>query len=158
MLRLRLGAVEQDLVDKEQQLQDAVSRQQELMERVNLLRNKEMHVQEENECLVKAKVTASHMWHLDMSRAKFGELTLRSIHDRLERVYLLFALCVYLLAFWAPILHRFYGSAASLLQFHRVMYVKYVESVSITLKLELPFSQVLLTFSTRSFTTDKQLL
>jgi septation ring formation regulator EzrA len=61
MLRLRLSTLEQELVEKEQQLQDAVSRQQELMERVNLLRNKEMHVQEENECLLKAKVTANHI-------------------------------------------------------------------------------------------------
>ena len=60
-LRLQLSALEQDLVDKERQLQDAVSRQQELMERVNLLRNKEMHVKEENERLLKAKVTANHI-------------------------------------------------------------------------------------------------
>jgi hypothetical protein len=56
---LRLSTLEQDLVDKERQLQDAVSRQQELMERVNLLRNKEMHIKEENERLLKAKVTAN---------------------------------------------------------------------------------------------------
>jgi hypothetical protein len=31
------------------------------MERVNLLRNKEMHVKEENERLLKAKVTANHI-------------------------------------------------------------------------------------------------
>jgi hypothetical protein len=49
------------LVDKERQLQDAVSRQQELMERINLLRKKEMHVKEENERLLKAKVTANHI-------------------------------------------------------------------------------------------------
>jgi len=60
-LRLKLSAVEQDLVDKERQLQDAVSRQQELTERVNLLRNKEAHVKEENERLLKAKVTANHI-------------------------------------------------------------------------------------------------
>jgi len=54
-LRLKLSTVEQDLVDKERQLQDAVSRQQELMERVNLLRNKELHAKEENERLLKAK-------------------------------------------------------------------------------------------------------
>jgi septation ring formation regulator EzrA len=59
-LRLRLSTLEQDLADKERQLQDAVSRQQELMERVNLLRSKEMNVKEENERLVKAKVTANH--------------------------------------------------------------------------------------------------
>jgi hypothetical protein len=59
-MRLRLSTLEQDLVEKERQLQDAVSRQQELMERVNLLKNKEMHVQEENECLLKAKVTTNH--------------------------------------------------------------------------------------------------
>lgn len=60
-LRLRLSTLEQDLVDKERQLQDAVSRQRELMERVNLLRNKEMDVKEENERLLKAKVTANHI-------------------------------------------------------------------------------------------------
>lgn len=60
-LRLLLSTLEQDLLDKERQLQDAVSRQQELMERVNLLRNKEMHVKEENERLLKAKVTANHI-------------------------------------------------------------------------------------------------
>jgi len=60
-LRLKLSTVEQDLVDKERQLQDAVSRQQELMERVNLLRNKELHAKEENERLLKAKVIANHI-------------------------------------------------------------------------------------------------
>jgi chromosome segregation ATPase len=60
-LQLKLSTVEQDLVDKERQLQDAVSRQQELMERVNLLRTKETHVKEENERLLKAKVTADHI-------------------------------------------------------------------------------------------------
>jgi septation ring formation regulator EzrA len=58
---LRLSTLEQDLADKERQLQDAVSRQQELMERVNMLRSKEMHIKEENERLLKAKVTASHI-------------------------------------------------------------------------------------------------
>jgi septation ring formation regulator EzrA len=56
---LRLSSLEQDLIDKERQLQDAVSRQQELMERVNMLRNKEMDVKEENERLLKAKVSAN---------------------------------------------------------------------------------------------------
>jgi septation ring formation regulator EzrA len=60
-LRLRLSTLEQDLVDKERQLQDAVSRQQELTERINLLRNKEMNVKEENERLLKAKVIANHI-------------------------------------------------------------------------------------------------
>ena len=45
----------------EQQLQDAVKRQQKLMERDNMLRKKEMHVKEENEHLLKAKVTANHI-------------------------------------------------------------------------------------------------
>lgn len=56
---MRLSSLEQDLIDKERQLQDAVSRQQELMERVNMLRNKEMDVKEENERLLKAKVSAN---------------------------------------------------------------------------------------------------
>ncbi|GFG37168.1 hypothetical protein Cfor_00417 [Coptotermes formosanus] len=54
-LRLRLSTMEQDLADKERQLQDALSRQQELMERVHMLRNKEMNVKEENDRLLKAK-------------------------------------------------------------------------------------------------------
>ena len=58
---MRLSTLEQDLADKERQLQDAVSRQQELMERVNMLRSKEMHIKEENEHLLKAKVTANHI-------------------------------------------------------------------------------------------------
>lgn len=58
---MRLSTLEQDLADKERQLQDAVSRQQELMERVNMLRSKEMHIKEENERLLKAKVTANHI-------------------------------------------------------------------------------------------------
>ena len=56
---MRLSSLEQDLIDKERQLQDAVSRQQDLMERVNMLRSKEMDVKEENERLLKAKVTAN---------------------------------------------------------------------------------------------------
>lgn len=59
--RLCLSALEQDLVDMEQQLQDAVKRQKKLMERVNMLRKKETHVKEENEHLFKAKVTANHI-------------------------------------------------------------------------------------------------
>jgi predicted nuclease with TOPRIM domain len=53
--------LEQDLVDTEEQLQDAVKRQQELMERVNMFRKKETHVKEENERLLKAKATANHI-------------------------------------------------------------------------------------------------
>jgi hypothetical protein len=60
-LRLRLSTMEQDLADKERQLQDALSRQQELMERVHMLRNKEMNVKEENDRLLKAKVVANHI-------------------------------------------------------------------------------------------------
>jgi hypothetical protein len=60
-LRLRWRSLEQDLVEKEQQLQDALSRQQELTERVHMLRSKEMHVKEENERLLRAKVTTGHI-------------------------------------------------------------------------------------------------
>ena len=60
-LCLSLSVLEQDLVDMEQQLQDAVKRQQKLMGRVNMLRKKETHVKEENERLLKAKVTANHI-------------------------------------------------------------------------------------------------
>jgi hypothetical protein len=45
------------------------------------------------------------------------------------------AFLVHPYAFWAPNLHRLYGSAVSLLQFHRVTYVKFVENTMITLKL-----------------------
>ena len=53
--------MEQNLVDMEQQLQDAVKRQQKFMETVNMLRKKETHVKLENERLLKAKVTANHI-------------------------------------------------------------------------------------------------
>jgi hypothetical protein len=53
--------LEQDLVQKEQQLQDALNRQQELAERVRILRSKEMHIKEENERLVRSKVTFCHI-------------------------------------------------------------------------------------------------
>jgi hypothetical protein len=56
-LRLRCITLEQDLAEKEQQLQDALTRQQQLAERVCMLRSKEMHIKEENERLVRSKVT-----------------------------------------------------------------------------------------------------
>jgi septation ring formation regulator EzrA len=59
-LRLRWSTLEQDLIEKEQQLQDALNRQQELTERVHMLRSREMHVKEENERLLRAKVTTGH--------------------------------------------------------------------------------------------------
>jgi hypothetical protein len=58
--------------------------------------------------------------------------------ERTLRLMSCSAFCVYPLACWAPILRRLYGSAASLPQLHRVMYVNYAENTSITLKLELP--------------------
>ena len=42
---------------------------------------------------------------------------------------------VHPLAFWAPVMHRLQGSAGSLPQLHRVMYVKFVENMLVTLKL-----------------------
>lgn len=54
-LRLRCITLEQDLAEKEQQLQDALTRQLELAERVRMLRSKEIHIKEENECLVRSK-------------------------------------------------------------------------------------------------------
>jgi septation ring formation regulator EzrA len=59
-LRLRWSTLEQDLIEKEQQLQDALNRQQELTERVHMLRSREMHVKEENERFLRAKVTTGH--------------------------------------------------------------------------------------------------
>lgn len=53
--------LEQDLAEKEQQLQDALSRQQQLAERVSMLRSKEMHIKEENEHLIRSKVTIGHI-------------------------------------------------------------------------------------------------
>jgi hypothetical protein len=46
------------------------------------------------------------------------------------------ALFVHLLPFCAPILHIRYGGAVSLPQFHRKMYVKFVEITQITLILQ----------------------
>jgi len=60
------------------------------------------------------------------------------------------AICVYLLAFWASILHRVYGSAASLTQFHSHICEicgKHTDNSEIG---NCQFSRVLLlTFSTR---------
>jgi hypothetical protein len=56
-LRLRCITLEQDLAEKEQQLQDALVRQQELAERVHMLRSREKHIKDENERLVRSKVT-----------------------------------------------------------------------------------------------------
>lgn len=60
-LQLRWRALEQDLAEKEQQLQDVLNRQQGLTERVHVLRSKEMCIKEENERLLRAKVTSSHI-------------------------------------------------------------------------------------------------
>lgn len=60
-LQLRWSALEQDLAEKEQQLQDVLNRQQGLTERVHVLRSKEMCIKEENERLLRAKVTSSHI-------------------------------------------------------------------------------------------------
>ncbi|KDR22840.1 EF-hand calcium-binding domain-containing protein 4A-like [Zootermopsis nevadensis] len=54
-LQLRWSALEQDLAEKEQQLQDVLNRQQGLTERVHVLRSKEMCIKEENERLLRAK-------------------------------------------------------------------------------------------------------
>jgi hypothetical protein len=43
---------------------------------------------------------------------------------------------VHALAFWAPILHILHCSAGCLQQFHRVMYVQFVENMLITLECE----------------------
>jgi hypothetical protein len=56
-LRLRCITLEHDLAEKEQQLQDALTRQQQLAESVCILRSKEVRIKEENECLVRSKVT-----------------------------------------------------------------------------------------------------
>jgi uncharacterized membrane-anchored protein YhcB (DUF1043 family) len=60
-LRLRWSSLEQDLDEKEQQLQDALNRQQELTDRIHILKSKEMHIKEENERLLRAKVTTVHI-------------------------------------------------------------------------------------------------
>jgi len=58
---------------------------------------------------------------------------------------------VLVLAFWAPILHRRHGSAGPLQQFHRVLYVQFVENTFNSEIVNRKFSQILLvTFSTRS--------
>ncbi|XP_069682768.1 EF-hand calcium-binding domain-containing protein 4A-like isoform X2 [Periplaneta americana] len=54
-LRLRRNSLEQELIDKEHQLQDSLTRQQELADRVQTLRSREANIREENERLLRAK-------------------------------------------------------------------------------------------------------
>ena len=66
---------------------------------------------------------------------EISPLRCSTYHWRNVRLMSCTAFLVHPHAFWAPNLHRLYGSAAYLPQFHRVMYVKFVENTVITLKL-----------------------
>jgi hypothetical protein len=93
-LRLRWSTLEQDLVEKEQQLQDALNRQQELTERVHMLKSKEMHVKEENERLLRAKVTKllntlmAHLQH-SYSQSRTSHIFVMEEHSALISAHMM---------------------------------------------------------------------
>ena len=68
------------------------------------------------------------VWSINFSLSSFYRW--RNVKADVTRCFF-----VHVLAFWAPILHRLHCSADSLQQFHRLMYVQFVENILITLKL-----------------------